>query len=76
MNLALLLNFIQNYSHIAIMGLLSNPSNKQLSPILIKFVGKQNLLSVLAYFASIIWLVCLSSRQYNSGKSDIIMSLY
>lgn len=49
------------------MGLLSNPSNKQLSPILIKFVGKQNLLSVLAYFASIIWLVCLSSRQYNSG---------
>jgi len=49
------------------MGLLSNPSHKQLSPILIKFIGYQKLLSFSFYFASIVWLICLSSRQYNAG---------
>merc|ERR1712198_524321 len=49
------------------MGLLSNPSHRQLSPILIKFIGYQKFLSISFYCASIIWLVCLSSRQYNAG---------
>jgi glycosylphosphatidylinositol transamidase len=49
------------------MGLLSNPSNKQLSPLLIKFVGKQKLVSILFYFGGIVWFVCLAYRQFNAG---------
>lgn len=50
------------------MGLLSNPSNQQLSPVLVKFVKKQKLLSVLFYLGSIIWFICLSYRQFNAGN--------
>ena len=49
------------------MGLLSNPSdNKQL--ISKKFIGKQKVLSTLFYIGSIVWLVCLSYRQFNAGN--------
>ena len=53
------------------MGLLSNPSDKQLSPLLMKFVGKQKLLSILFYFGCIVWFVCLAYRQFNAGTSLI-----
>ncbi|XP_046631275.1 glycosylphosphatidylinositol anchor attachment 1 protein-like [Daphnia pulicaria] len=49
------------------MGLLSNPSDKQLSPLLLKFVGKQKVLSSLFYIGSIVWFVCLAYRQFNAG---------
>ncbi|XP_032792055.1 LOW QUALITY PROTEIN: glycosylphosphatidylinositol anchor attachment 1 protein [Daphnia magna] len=49
------------------MGLLSNPSDKQLSPLVLKFIGKQKMLSFLLYVGSIVWLVCLAYRQFNAG---------
>ena len=58
------------------MGLLSNPSNKQLSPLLLKFVGKQKILSVSFFFGGIVWFVCLSYRQFNAGMYIIVRSRF